>query len=159
MYVAEIVGVSESEFDAILSEKSPPNGKRGTSGVYYSAFGESLKQSLQKSCFVQQLIKRSKIQLMRPRCSHQGAGTVYAPGVRIYVNSARDTNICSKFCRLAMVRMHITPTNSSPVEISNPNNASHTCSSAIICVCFLHCMNCGSHNVDRISIQVLTMQH
>ena len=41
MYVAEIVGVSESEFDAILSEKSPPNGKRGTSGVYYSAFGES----------------------------------------------------------------------------------------------------------------------
>ena len=33
-----------------------------------------------------------------------------------------------------MVRM---PTNSSPVEISNPNNVSH--GSAIICVCFLHC--------------------
>ena len=49
MYVAEIVGVSESEFDAILSEKFPPNGKRGTSGVYYSvysAFGESVKQCL-----------------------------------------------------------------------------------------------------------------
>ena len=72
MYVAEIVGVSESEFDAILSEKFPPNGKRGTSGVYYSAFGESVKQSLQKSCFVQhkvrQLIKRNKIQLMNLTC-------------------------------------------------------------------------------------------
>ena len=68
MYVAEIVGVSESEFDAILSEKSPPNGKRGTSGVYYSAFGESVKQSLQKSCFVPQLIKRNKIQLMNLTC-------------------------------------------------------------------------------------------
>ena len=32
-YVAEIVniGVSESEFDAILSEKFPPDGKRGSS--------------------------------------------------------------------------------------------------------------------------------
>ena len=29
---------------------------------------------------------------------------------------------------------HITPTNSSPVEISNPNNVSH--GSAIICICF-----------------------
>ena len=33
---AEIVGVSEPEFDTILSEKFPPNGKRGTSGIYYS---------------------------------------------------------------------------------------------------------------------------
>ena len=34
MYVAQIIGVSESELDAILSEKFPPNRKRGTSGVY-----------------------------------------------------------------------------------------------------------------------------
>ena len=55
MYAAEIVGVSESEFDAILSEKSPPNGKRGTSGVYYSvysAFGESVKQCLAEGVLV-----------------------------------------------------------------------------------------------------------
>ena len=57
--------IVESEFDALLSEKFPPNGKRGTSGVYYSAlsFGESVKY-----CFVQhkvrQFIKRNKIQLM-----------------------------------------------------------------------------------------------
>ena len=80
-----------------------------------------------------------------------------ALGVRIYVNSV--IQVCSLIILSSGhgIRMHITPTNSSPVEISNPNNVSH--GSAIICVCFLHCMNCGSHNVDRISIQVLTMQH
>ena len=64
--------VSESEFDAFLSEKFPPNGKRVTSGVYYSAFGGSVKQSLQNpvSCNtkMRQFIKRNKIQLMNLTC-------------------------------------------------------------------------------------------
>ena len=42
--VAVIVAVSEPEIHAFLSA---PNGKRGTSDLYYSAFGESVKQSSQ----------------------------------------------------------------------------------------------------------------
>ena len=52
---AEIVGVSESLLHAFLSEKFPPNGKRGDSCVYVLLF--SLWQECEiitsKSCFVQ----------------------------------------------------------------------------------------------------------
>ena len=62
--VAVIVAVSEPEFHAFLSEKFAPNGKRGTSDLYYSAFGESVKQSLQNLALcnttMRQFIKRNK---------------------------------------------------------------------------------------------------
>ena len=69
---AEIVGVSESALHAFLSDKFPPNGKRGDSCVYYSTFGESVKSSLLNLALcntkMRQFVKRNKIQLMHLMC-------------------------------------------------------------------------------------------
>ena len=95
--MAEIVGVSESEFDAFLTEKFPPNGKRGTSGVYYSAFGESVKQSLQNAVLcntnMRQFIKRNKIQLMNLTCLDED-------GVLVVPTKEQVLYIVSYACRV-----------------------------------------------------------
>ena len=95
--MAEIFGVSESEFDAFLTEKFPPNERRGTSGVYYSAFGESVKQSLQNAVLcntkMRQFIKRNKIQLMNLTCLDED-------GVLVVPTKEQVLYIVSYACRV-----------------------------------------------------------
>ena len=65
--------------------------QRGTSGVYYSAFGESVKQSLQNPvlCNIKMrlIIKRNKIQLLNLTCLDAEGVLVVPPRSRYCIVS------------------------------------------------------------------------
>ena len=88
MYVAEIVGVSESEFDAILSEKFPPNGKRGTAACTIQPLVRVYKTISSISCIVQHKVRQFIIiQLMSLTCLDAEGVLVVSTKEQVLYNS------------------------------------------------------------------------